>query len=94
VVLAKLKSGVTEAQVAAWRDAVLAVRVDGLRAASMGRDLGLRDQTLDLAAVFDFDDEPAYRRFHHDPEHERIRRELAAPLVERMERCQYRIVEA
>jgi len=28
VVLAKLKSGVTEAQVDAWRDAVLAVKED------------------------------------------------------------------
>src|SRR5579875_3927865 len=57
----------------------------------MGMDAGLRDGNMDVAIVGDFEDEDAYRAYDADPEHNRIRRELLAPIAERVERCQYRI---
>ena len=46
---------------------------------------------MSFAAIFDFEDELAYRAYDLDEEHTRIRRELLAPIAERAERCQYRI---
>jgi hypothetical protein len=44
-----------------------------------------------MAAIFDFTDEAAYQAWYADNEHNRIRRELLQPILERAERCQYRL---
>jgi hypothetical protein len=46
-----------------------------------------------LAIVCDFVDEAAYQHFDTDAEHNRIRRELVAPLVTGVERCHFEIAE-
>jgi hypothetical protein len=91
VVMMKLKDGVNEDQVARAVDAMMGLQVPGLINLSAGRDAGLRDGNLDVALIVDLEDDDAYRGYDEDPEHQRIRRELIAPIAERVERCQYRI---
>jgi hypothetical protein len=91
VVLIKLKPGTPPEAVEGLRQALEKVDSPGRRSFSMGMDAGLRDGNVDVAIVGDFDDEDAYRAYDADPEHNRIRRELLAPIAERVERCQYRI---
>jgi hypothetical protein len=66
-------------------------RVPGHLAAAYGPDAGLRAGNGGYATTFDFVDETAYRAWDTDPEHERIRRELVAPLISGVQRCQYRV---
>ncbi|MDP8924248.1 MAG: Dabb family protein [Chloroflexota bacterium] len=91
VILFTLKPDVSDAQLKDWEAAIRAARFPGLREYTFGRDLGLRPGNMSAAATFDFEDEAAYRAFDVDPEHERIRREVSGPLVERIERVQYRV---
>ena len=58
---------------------------------SVGTDAGLREGNLDLVIVVDLDDEAAYKAYDEDAEHNRIRRDLVAPIAERVERIQYRV---
>jgi hypothetical protein len=58
---------------------------------TVGRDLCLRDGNADLAVVSDLSDEAAYRVYDADVEHNRIRRELVAPIVTSLERCQFEV---
>jgi hypothetical protein len=57
----------------------------------MGPDLGLRAGNLGMGLVADFVDEAAFRAYDADPEHDRIRREMIAPVVSRLERCQFQL---
>lgn len=91
VVLAKLKPDVDGKQVDAMVAALRAMRTPGMLSITAGRDLGLRDANWDVAVVTDLADEASYRVYDTDPEHNRIRREIVAPLVERIERCQYEV---
>lgn len=91
VVLAKLKAGVDEKAVEAMVAALAGIRTPGLVSITAGRDLGLRQGNWDIAVVADLEDEASYRAYDSDPEHNRIRREIVAPLVERIERCQFEI---
>jgi len=59
-----------------------------MQSLSVRRDAGLRDGNADLAVVSDFEDAAAYQAYDADLAHARIRRELLAPVVERVERCQ------
>ncbi len=90
VAVFKLRPGAADADVQRLVDALLGLQVPGLLNLSVGRDAGLREGNLDLAVVADLADEEAYRAYDADPEHNRIRRELAAPITERGERVQYR----
>jgi hypothetical protein len=65
------------------------LRVEGMTALACGRDERLRDGGWDYAITADFVDEAAYRRYDADEEHNRIRRELLAPIVERVVRVQF-----
>lgn len=56
-----------------------------------GRDLGLRTGNASYAITVDLDDEDAYRTYDLDQEHNRIRRELFAPISERIDRIQFRL---
>ncbi len=91
VAVFKVKPDASDAEVDRLCDALLGLQVPGLLNLSIGRDAGLREGNLDLALVADLADEEAYRAYDADPEHNRIRRELAAPIVERTERVQYRV---
>jgi hypothetical protein len=91
IVLVKLKPDVSEEQVERAENALLGMQMPGLLNLTVGRDAGLRDGNLDIVVVADLADEEAYRRYDADPEHNRIRREVMAPIVERMERIQYRV---
>jgi hypothetical protein len=91
IVLVKFRPGTTQAQIDAITSAVKAMEIPGLINLSFGTDLGLREGNMSFAAVFDFEDEDAYRAYDRDEEHNRIRRELLAPIAERAERCQYRL---
>jgi len=89
VAMMRLKAGVGPEQVEALTHALEAMRIKGMLRLTAGRDLGLREGNLDYAVVADFEDEAGYRAYDADPEHNRIRRELVAPIVERVERAQY-----
>lgn len=88
VVLARLKDGVKDEDVRAMIAALRQIRTPGLVSISVGQDLGLRDGNWDVAVVADLQDAESYRQYDSDPEHNRIRRDVVAPLVERIERCQ------
>jgi|SRR5579862_104829 len=90
VVLIRCKPGTTREQIAGIEAALLAIDFPERTNFSMGEDLGLRDGNMSLAILADFSDEDAYRRFDADEEHNRVRRELIAPIALGIERCQYR----
>ena len=73
------------------RTALAALDCAGRTAFTMGPDLGLRAGNLDVGLVADFVDEAAFRAYDQDPEHDRIRREMIAPVVSRLERCQFEL---
>jgi heme-degrading monooxygenase HmoA len=92
VIMIQLKPGTADEQIAALGAAMDSLRrCPGMLALTWGRDQGLRDGNMSFAAVFDFADEEAYRAFDSDAEHDRLRREVAAPVMERAERCQFRV---
>jgi hypothetical protein len=89
--LIKLKPGTSDGQVEAFLTGLAAVPFAGRRNAYSGRDLGLRDDAMDLVIVADFDDERTYQAWVVDAEHGKVRQELLAPIAERVERSQIRI---
>jgi Stress responsive A/B Barrel Domain len=89
VVMIRFKPGTPEAQIDAVRDALEALDFPERTNLSIGRDAGLREGNMDFVALADFPDEDSYRRFDADEEHNRVRRELIAPIAESVERCQY-----
>jgi Stress responsive A/B Barrel Domain len=91
VVLAKLKQGVRDQDVEVMLAALRGIRTPGLLSITAGRDLGLRDGNWDAAVVTDLTDEESYHIYDADAEHNRIRRDVVAPLVERIERCQFQV---
>lgn len=91
VVLFKFKPGTPPERIAAIDSAMSALRLKGLRKWTIKPDLRLREGNMDYVVVAEFDDEEAYRVYDADPEHNRVRRELVAPIVERTERVQYRV---
>ena len=56
-----------------------------------GVDAGLREGNASYAITVDLDDEQAYRAYDADAEHNRIRRELFAPIAEHIERVQFHV---
>lgn len=56
-----------------------------------GQDLGLREGNASYALTADFDSEEAYRVYDADEEHDRIRRELFAPISASISRIQFRL---
>lgn len=86
-----LKDGTQAEQVDAVVRAMKAIHFDGCTRWELVRDLRLREGNVPYAFVAEFDDEAAYRTYDANAEHDRIRRELLAPIVERLERMQYRV---
>lgn len=58
-----------------------------------GVDLGMRSGNATYAITVDFPDEEAYRRYDADEEHDRIRKELLAPISADIRRVQFRLPE-
>jgi quinol monooxygenase YgiN len=89
VVLFSVKVGTQPEQVEAIARAMKAITFEGCSRWEMGRDLNLRAGNMPYAFIAEFEDEAAYRAYDSNAEHNRIRRELLAPIVERIERFQY-----
>ena len=91
VVLVTFKPEARPEQLAEIERAMKAIRFDGCTRWEMARDLGMREGNASHAFVAEFRDEAAYRAYDTHPEHNRIRRELLAPIVARVERFQYEV---
>jgi quinol monooxygenase YgiN len=91
VVLFSVKEGTRPEQLDAIVRAMKAIRFEGCLRWEMVRDLRLREGNIPYAFVSEFDDEVAYRAYDTHGEHNRIRRELLAPIVEKLERFQYEV---
>ncbi len=88
IVVGKLRPGVEQAQIEPGLAAIAALAPAGLLDVRVGVDQRLRDTTWDFAITSDFADVAAYRAYDVDEEHNRIRRDLIAPLCEQITRVQ------
>jgi len=88
VVLGRLRDGVDPADLQAALDAIEALDPPGLTSIVIGRDLRLREESWDFAITSDFVDEDAYRTYDLEDEHNRIRREMFAPICADIARVQ------
>ena len=91
IVMFSLKPGIAEERLDEVVRAMKAIDFRGCSRWELVRDLRLRDGNMPFAFVAEFDDEAAYRAYDDNPEHNTVRRELLAPIVERLERIQYRV---
>ena len=65
-------------------------RYRGLLGVTFGRNLGLRDGNMLIAAVFEFLDEDAIRTFDTHEHNKEVRPEVL-PFFEQVERCRLRL---
>lgn len=90
MVVGKVKDGVTVEQIEEALAAIRALSIDGVEMdVRTGVDLGLRDGNANFAITVDLPDEEAYRRYDADEEHNRVRRELFAPISASIDRIQF-----
>ncbi len=82
------KADTTQEQIDTLEAALKAIRIPGVTNIQMSRDLGLRPGNLGGALTCDLADEATYKVWDADEEHNRIRRELAAPIAEKVDRVQ------
>jgi hypothetical protein len=85
----RLNPGTELAAIEPGLAAIVALEPRGLLDCRAGRDLRLRDESWDFAITCDFIDEDAYRSYDRDVEHNRIRREMFAPLCSEIARVQF-----
>ena len=69
----------------------MALEIPGMLAMHVGHDLGMREGTWSFAVTSDFEDEDAYRLYDADEEHNRLRREVFAPICQDIARVQFQI---
>jgi hypothetical protein len=91
VVVGRVRPDVTPDTIDAALAAIVALAPEGCTDLRVGRDLGLREGNWSFSITGDFVDEAAYRRYDEDPEHNRIRREMFAPISEEIVRIQFPI---
>ncbi len=92
VVVGRLRDGVAPEEIEPALQALRDLKVDGVEFTLVaGVDLGLREGAASYALTCDFVDEDAYRAYDADPEHNRVRREMFAPLSVLVERVQFRL---
>jgi hypothetical protein len=91
VVMGKLKDGAAREDAERALAAILALEPEGCVDLRVGLDAGLREGNWDFAIVGDFVDVAAYQRYDEDEEHNRIRRELFAPIAETINRIQFEV---
>lgn len=90
VVVGKVKDGVTVEQIEEALAAIRALRIDGVEMEiRTGVDLGLRDGNANFAITVDLPDVEAYRAYDQDDEHNRVRKELFAPISASIDRIQF-----
>ncbi len=89
--LVRFKPDARPEQVAEIERSLRAIKFEGCTHWTMAKDLGLREGNMSHAFVAEFVDEAAYRAYDTHAEHNRIRRELVAPIAERIERFQYEL---
>ncbi|GAY12793.1 stress responsive alpha-beta barrel domain protein [Pseudonocardia sp. N23] len=87
-----VKDGVTVDQMEEALAAIRGMSVPGVELTVVtGVDLGLREGNANFAITVDLADEDAYRTYDSDDEHNRIRRELFAPISASIQRIQIRL---
>lgn len=92
VVVGRLRDGVAPHEVEPGLQALRDLSVEGVEFVLVaGVDLGLREGSAGYALTCDLVDEDAYRVYDADPEHNRIRREMFAPISASIERVQFRL---
>lgn len=92
VVMGRVHPQVPAEQVEAALQALRDLRVEGVQLHLVaGQDLGLREGNAGYAITVDVADEDAYRAYDRDEEHNRIRRELFAPISSSIDRVQFRL---
>lgn len=89
VVVGRLNDGVSRAEAEAALAAIVALEPEGCLDVRVGLDAGLRDGNWSYAITSDFADVDAYRRYDLDEEHNRIRREMFAPMSADVVRVQF-----
>jgi hypothetical protein len=92
VVVGRLKDGVTPEEIEPALQALRDLKVEGVEFTLVGGvDLGLREGNASYALTCDLVDDDAYRIYDADPEHNRIRGEMIAPLTSSVERVQFQL---
>ena len=92
VVVGRVRPGTPVEDVERALQALRDLTVDGVEFRMLcGVDAGLRPDGASYALTCDFVDEDAYRVYDADTEHNRIRREMFAPLSASLERVQFRL---
>ena len=92
VVVGRLKDGVTPEEIEPALQALRDLKVEGVEIHLVGGvDRGLREGNASYALTCDLVDDEAYRIYDADPEHNRIRREMFAPLSVLVERVQFQL---
>lgn len=92
VVVGRVHGGVSPEEIERALQALRDLVVDGVDFTLVaGLDLGLRDGSASYALTSDFVDEDAYRAYDTDPEHNRVRAEMFAPMSEVILRVQFRL---
>jgi hypothetical protein len=89
VVLGRLHPDAPAGAVEAALAAMVALELDGCLDLKAGVDAGLREGNWSFSITADFVDEDAYRRYDLDEEHNRIRREMFAPISAEIARIQF-----
>jgi hypothetical protein len=89
VVVGRVRPDVPRAQLEEALAAIAALEPEGCLDVRLGADAGLREGNWSFSITADFTDEDAYRRYDLEDEHNRIRRELFAPICEEIVRVQF-----
>jgi stress responsive alpha/beta barrel protein len=89
VVMGRVRPDVSPETIEAALAAIVALDPPGCLDLKVGVDAGLREGNWSFSIVGDFADEAAYRAYDLDEEHNRIRRELFAPISEEIARIQF-----
>lgn len=88
VVVGRVRPDVPREQLEAALAAIVALDPPGCLSLVAGVDAGLREGNWSFSITGDFVDEQAYRAYDLEGEHNRVRRELFAPICEEMVRVQ------
>ena len=89
VVVGRVRPDVPPARVEEALAAIAALDPPGCLDLRVGVDAGLREGNWSFAIIADFADEASYREYDAEEEHNRIRRELVAPICEEVVRVQF-----
>jgi hypothetical protein len=90
IVVGRVRAGVPREDVEKALAAIEALEPDGCLDMRTGVDAGLRPGNWSFSITADFVDEDAYVRYDLEEEHNRVRRELIAPICDDVARIQFR----